>query len=289
VKLGISSYTYAWAVGVPGHPPERPMTAIGLLEKAAELDVHLVQVADNLPLDRLSPSEFGAFEARARALGIAIEVGTRGIAHDHLRTYLSLAQSLGSPILRTVVDTVDHQPGEDEIVETLRAILPEFERAGISLAIENHDRFPCRTLARIVESIGSRRAGICLDTVNSFGALEGPEVVLDVLGPHVINLHVKDFVVRRAAERMGFTIEGRPAGQGRLDVPWLLRKLRALGRDPNAILELWTPPEPALQTTIAKEAEWASASVRYLRELIPGDAGECASSSGKCRDSEKTL
>lgn len=32
---------------------------------------------------------------------------------------------------------------------------------------------------------------------------------------------------------MGFTIEGRPAGQGRLDVPRLLGELRRYGRDPR--------------------------------------------------------
>jgi hypothetical protein len=68
---------------------------------------------------------------------------------------------------------------------------------------------------------------------------------------------------------MGFTIEGRPAGQGRLNVPWLLEELGALGLDPNVILELWTPPEKTLPATIAKEDAWAIASVEYLRTLIP--------------------
>jgi hypothetical protein len=52
-------------------------------------------------------------------------------------------------------------------------------------------------------------------------------------------------------------------------VPWLLERLRALGRDPNAILELWTPPGTTLEETIAREGEWAEESIRYLRSLIP--------------------
>jgi len=268
MRLGISSYTYTWAIGVPGHPPDHPMRAVDLLNRAAELGVHLVQVADNLPLDRLSPAELGAFEQRARELDVGIEVGTRGIGPGLLRTYLELAERLGSPILRTVVDAADHRPDEQEVVDTVSALVPDLERAGVTLAIENHDRFTTETLVQILEHIGSKHVGVCLDTVNSFGALEGPEVVVKRLSPWTVNLHVKDFATFRASHAMGFTIEGRPAGQGRLDIPWLLRSLRDLGRDPNAILELWTPPEETLAETIAKEDAWAATSVEYLRRFI---------------------
>ena len=57
MKPGISSYTYTWAIGVPGNEPENPMTIFPLMEKAAELEVRVVQVADNLPLDEFSDTE----------------------------------------------------------------------------------------------------------------------------------------------------------------------------------------------------------------------------------------
>jgi 3-oxoisoapionate decarboxylase len=270
MRLGISSYTYTWAIGVAGHEPESPMNAIRLLRAAAELGVSVVQVADNLPLDRLGAPELEEFRAEARSLGIDVEVGTRGISAAHLRAYLDLARRLDSRVLRIVIDTAACRPTEDEVVSTLAPQLPEFERNGIVLAIENHDRFRAREFARIVERLGASIVGICLDTVNSFGALEGPEVVVETLGPYVLNLHVKDFTIHRASHMMGFSIEGRPAGEGRLDVPWLLDRLARLGRDPNAVLEVWTPPAGDLRATIEREAEWARRSVRYLRTLIPG-------------------
>jgi sugar phosphate isomerase/epimerase len=116
--------------------------------------------------------------------------------------------------------------------------------------------------------VGSDHLGICLDVANSFGALEGPEVVVDTLAPLAVNLHIKDFDVFRAHHMMGFLIEGRQVGQGRLDIPWLLNRLRAAKVDPNAILEQWTPPEETLAQTIAKEDRWATNSVRYLRQFI---------------------
>lgn len=269
MRLGISSYTYTWAIGVPGHSPVDPVDAIGLLHKAAQLGVGLVQFADNLPLDRLSWTELDRFQQAASEIGVSIEVGTRGVAPDHLRVYLALAERFRSPIVRVVVDTADHHPSEREIVASLRAVMPDYERAGVCLAIENHDRFQARALPRLLEQIDSPSVGICLDTVNSFGALEGPEVVVAVLGPWVVNLHIKDFDVARPDHKMGFVVEGRPAGQGRLDIPWLLDTLRELGRDPNAILELWTPLQGTLAATVDLEDRWAAVSVEYLRGLFP--------------------
>jgi sugar phosphate isomerase/epimerase len=264
-KLGISSYTYTWAVGVPGYPPERPLDAVGLLRKAVALGVGLVQFADNLPLHRLLPAELVRLAQAARDLDVAIEVGTRGIAPGHLFAYLDLAVRLGSPLVRVVVDTPKQQPAESEIVDTLRSLMPAYERAGVCMAIENHDRFRARALVRMIEQIDSPNVGICLDTVNSFGALEGPEVVLAALGPHVVTLHVKDFTIARPDHKMGFVVEGCPAGQGRLDVPWLLETLRGLGRRPNMILELWTPLQDTLRETILLEDRWARESIAYLR------------------------
>lgn len=85
-----------------------------------------------------------------------------------------------------------------------------------------------------------------------------------------MNLHVKDYNIKRADHNMGFTIEGTPAGQGRLDVPWLLKKLKPHSREVNAILELWTTPEADVIGTIQKEDAWAEESIGYLRKYIPG-------------------
>ena len=58
MRLGVGSYTFVWAVGVPGfEQPQQPLTAAKLLELAAELGIGVVQIADNLPLDRLSGAE----------------------------------------------------------------------------------------------------------------------------------------------------------------------------------------------------------------------------------------
>ena len=275
MRLGATSYAFTWEIGVPGYafqadgpaPPER-LTTTALLDRAAALGVGVVQILDNLPLHDASAEEVRELRERADRRGLSLEVGTRGIDPEHLRTYLRLAIALGALLVRTIVDTATHEPTPDEAVTSLREVMPDYEAAGIDLTIENHDRLESSLLVGILELVGSDRLGICLDTVNSFGALERPETVVSALGPHTLSLHVKDYQVRRAPHSMGLVVEGEPAGRGRLDIPWLLSELRAMGRDPNALLELWTPPEATLAATVAKERRWAVESIAHLRTLI---------------------
>ncbi|MDK3160736.1 sugar phosphate isomerase/epimerase family protein [Kamptonema cortianum] len=269
-RLGLGTFGVGWAVGVPGYPqPGPPLDHFSFLQYAHSLGLRLVQFGDNLPLHMLNQDRRAELRRLADQLGVAVEVGTRGINPAHLSAYLRLAHEFGSPILRLVVDTADDHPAPYQIVERLRSVLPECRSAGITLAVENHDRFKARTLADIITALDDPCVGICLDTVNSFGALEGPDVVIDTLGPYVVNLHVKDFVVRRSDHHMGFIVTGAPAGQGMLDIPDLLSRLAGWGRSVNAIIETWLEPNLInMKATIEREASMVEESVRYLRQYI---------------------
>jgi sugar phosphate isomerase/epimerase len=269
MKLGIGSYAYAWAIGIPEYPPVQPMSALDLVRRGADLGVRTVQIADNIPLHTFAQEDLIALREVATDLGVSIEVGTRGIDLPHLQRYLELAREFGSPLLRVVVDTPTHKPTLESLIERMPLLVPWLEAAGIRLAIENHDRFKVGALVKLLTAVNSPYVGICLDTVNSLGAGEGAEVVATALAPYVLNLHIKDYVIRRHPTMLGFEVQGTPAGQGMLDIPWLLALLNAHERDPNAILELWPPPEADVEATIRKEDEWVVQSLAYLRTLIP--------------------
>jgi len=265
VRLGLSSFTYTWAVGVPGSEPHQRLTAEDLLERAARLGVPVVQIADNLPLHHLDVHRLAR---RAHTLGVDLEVGTRGVDRDNLLRYLEIATAVGSRLVRTVVDTVDQRPGPQEVVDRLGSLRTEFTAAGVTLGVENHDRFTAAELAGVIHALGDDWTGVVLDTVNSFGALEGPDVVIGTLAPLAVNVHVKDFAITRASHMMGFTIEGRPAGRGRLNVPVLFSTVGRYRDDITAVLELWTPPQESLESTIDTERRWAEDSVAYLKPLL---------------------
>ncbi len=279
LALGIGSWTYSWAVGpAQGPRPEQPLTAIGLLKKARELDVDLVQFADNMPLHELTHAELSTIRRTAEDFEIAIEVGTRGVEPDLLSKYLEIARFLRAKLVRTLIAKPGEKPDPAAAEASLRRILPHFEAAGVSIAIENYEAMTSVDLAGLVRRIGSPNLGICLDTVNSLGALETPAQVVAELAPYVFNLHVKDFDVVRTPNMTGFSVVGRPAGSGRLDVPWLLRRLGEAGRRPTVVLELWVPFSDDLERTIETEHRWAVTSIRYLRTLSGlGRRGESTS------------
>jgi len=265
VRLGISSWTFPWAIGVSGYPqPARPIRSADLLGKAAALQVSVVQIADNLPLHKLDSKELRDVRDQAASLGIKIEIGTRGVDPDHLLLYLSLALELDATLVRTLTHTTDSQPSLEQAEHYIREVLPQFESHGVTLGLENYEKHSSVALASLVRRIDSRRVGICLDTINSLGALEPPEDVVKTLAPLTVNLHIKDFVIERVPYKMGFAVSGAPAGKGMLDIPWLLKQMRS-GENVSAILEQWPLPKDSVEATIAMEQEWAEQGVQYLR------------------------
>ena len=257
-----------WSIGFENARPECPMGAFDLLGKARELGLQVVQYGPNLDLAGLPESDLNALVSQALDWNIEIEVGTRGLETEHLRRYIRFAKRVGATLLRSVPELADGRiPPASEIVAYLRAISSDLEEAGIRLAFENA-RIPAEQLSSIIDMAGSDRIGVTLDTVNSLAVPEGTEHVARTLARHTMCLHVKDFAVSRVWHMMGFTVEGRPAGKGQLDVPWLIALIRREGRAANAILELWPPEQRSLAETISLEQRWAAESIAYLRQHV---------------------
>ena len=267
MRLGLSTYTYTWAVGVSGSMPDIPLTAESLIDKAAEQGIGLVQFADNLPLEKMEKDSLEGLRNYAEAKGVEIEMGGRVLTPEHTIKCLESAKTLNSPILRMVIDGSGYEPDLNSVISAIKELVPEFKTRKIKLAIENHDRFKAREFEHIIKSVGSEWVGICLDSVNSMGAGEGFETVSEILIPYTINLHLKDFTIFRVSHKMGLVIEGRPAGKGMLNIPELVCSLDERGLCDSAILELWTPPGEDISKTILKESAWADESIGYLKTI----------------------
>jgi 3-oxoisoapionate decarboxylase len=265
-RLGIGSYAFAWAAGVPGRPrPAAPLDSFGLVALARDLGVRLVQMCDNVPLP--GEEDLPRLSAEALRAGVTVELGTRGTEPEHLRRMLDAARVLQSPLVRTLIAA----PGSAALAEAeknVRAVLAAYESAGVTIAIENYEAQKAEELASMVRRCGSPRLGVCLDTVNSLGALEGMDRVLDELLPLAVSIHVKDFTVRRLDHQMGFLIEGAATGTGRLDIPRLLERAAAFAREPGIILEQWTPWQDSLEATVRLERAWAGQGIEHLRRWI---------------------
>src|SRR4030042_1266639 len=196
MRLGLGSFALPWAVGVPGYPPPaRPLDAFGLLEAAREMGATLVQFGDNLPLENLTPNELQRLRREALDAGLALEIGCRGTSPDRLLSYLAIAQDLGTHLVRTLI-TEPGLPGLAAAEPDLRSALPSYERAGVTLAVENYDAHPVLAFAGLIRRVDSPSLGVCLDTLNSLGALESPAAVIAELLPLAESVHVTVFTVR---------------------------------------------------------------------------------------------
>ncbi len=271
MKLGIGTYCYMWAIGFEfgdrAAAPEQPMDAFDLLCRAHELDVHLVQYGPNLPLAALSDAELARLLDQAKAWNIELELGTRGIETDHLLRQIALAKQVGSRIVRTVPEIGGAPARIEEIPEYLGTILPVLERENIKLGLEN-GTIPALEIKGVLDQVGSPYVGVVLDMVNSLAVPEGWRHVTEVLAPYTICLHHKEFIIQRYWHMMGFEVQGRPAGTGQLDTPWVLETLNWAGATYNVILEVWPPEQTTLAETIALEDQWVRESIPYLRQFI---------------------
>ena len=270
-KLGIASWTLPWAIGVHGYPsPQRPLGCIGLLEKAVEARVSVVQIADNLPLHELPDQELDQLREAATTRGLVLEAGTRSLDPEHLARYIAITHRIGARILRTVLS--GSLFGSKQLAAAEAAILkvlPALERQGVPLALENNEAFSALEFAGIITRIASPHVGICLDTANSLGRPETLQTVVEHLAEHAVVLHAKDYDIRRIDTRMGFSVVGTAAGDGRVDFNWVLAELRRRGRSGiSVIVEHWPPFAGTIEESIRIEEEWLSRSVRFLRSKV---------------------
>jgi len=269
VRLGISSWTYPWSIGVPGYPaPDSPLTPRGLLEKTRAFGLEVLQIADNLALDRLSGSELETLRCDSSGLGITLEAGTRGVEPERLLRYLEIAPAIGSRLVRTLTRSAESCPDLEQVMRWIGQVLAKYEAAGVVIAVENNESHTAYEYSRLVREFSSRSLGICLDTANSYGGEERTEEVLAELAPHAVCLHYKDFAISRLGHRMGFLIEGRAAGEGRVNAAHVLEVVSRQGRGANVIVELWPPFTGTIGGSIVQEAVWAERSVSFLKRML---------------------
>jgi sugar phosphate isomerase/epimerase len=271
VRLGISSWTYPWAVGVPGYPElADPLTPLGLLARTREFGLSVLQVADNSPLERMDAAVLLALAQRACEWNITLETGTRGVEPGRLLHHLDLSINIGAKLVRTLTQTPTSRPDLNTIRRWLQEVLPRFEAAGVVLALENNEAHAVREYAGLVREIGSPWLRICLDTANSMGRLETAEQVVEELAPYTVCLHYKDFGIDRLNHRLGFLLGGRAAGEGCVNGAWVLDMVARHAPAANVIVELWPPYAGNIEDTVRQEADWAARSVAYLKCAMAG-------------------
>jgi len=264
MRAGVGSFAFGWATA-HASPPFDEQELIAFAGRHA---VPVVQIADNLPVHTWPSERIDRLVAEAGRARVAIELGARGLTHEHLVRYVDLCRRCGARLLRFVADSDAYEPSPDDLIAVMRNVVPALSAAGVTVALENHDRFPADSLRHIIDSVASPYVGICLDTANSLGAGEGLREILDTLAPLTVNMHVKDVRIARFPHMMGFTVEGRPLGEGQLPIADAIACVRRHGRCRSVILEAWTSPAPTIAETIERERTSAESSIERLKVAL---------------------
>lgn len=254
MSLGLGSYAFFWQ---HSERASTPTTIVDELRATRELGLDRFQICDD-PRMPATPAGLAELRSAADELGVALELGTRGVAVDHLEQQIAAAEAIGATTLRSMLTSGDDRPSAIEAEMRLRRVAPRLADAGVTLALETYEQVPTATLIALVEELGDERIGICLDPANTVAALEDPADVIRRCARYTVNLHVKDFAFDRNPGWVGFVLAGAPLGEGLLDLE-LLRTSLDLTRV-HAIVEHWLPWQGDEQTTMRAERAWTAQS-----------------------------
>ena len=302
--LGLDSFSYYMHWRYAGQ------TIDGLLDRVAALGLGALQININGPRNRaltgMGSEHYLRVGARARDMGIALEVASGGMDPEKLRLVLAMACRLGAEVVRTTVS----RPGSDQVIAdaaaALRQVAPEYEDAGVALAVENHEDLTAAEVVDLIQRIDSPAVGAVYDSGNSIPFYQDPVEEARLLAPYVRTTHIKDHIVVRSDDVVWSV--GTPLGAGRIPLPDIVDVLRNAPNitrlmvqvcygyavqmppppqevppmplyepidRPGDTLRIWTPPTVDARGYLHPDTEHLAAaarhvesSVEYMRDLV---------------------
>ncbi len=226
-------------------------------------------------LEHLDPDDLGpAAIARCQALldqhGLTC-VSMSGHAPLHqevgktrLTNVLRAGKALGIKVLNSFTGDAETPEEIALFVRNVREIADEAQEAGIRLCLETDSNLlPTAAIgARILAEIDHPNVGINYDPGNVIyytGAV--PEDDIEIALPHLGHVHLKDS--RGGQGKADFP----PLGEGDVDIPRILRTLRAAGYDGPVSMEIeftdyqWPPFEECIEAARRSKAYWDSLGI----------------------------
>jgi sugar phosphate isomerase/epimerase len=208
-----------------------------LIEHAASLGLDAVLLSDLHVYESLEEKRLREVKARADDLGIKIHAGTGGICptsprvqtgfgtpEEHLKLLLRVARTLGSPVARCYLGSMEDRRGpggiEEHIqstVKVLKSVRGEALDSGVKIAVENHaGDLQAWELAALIEEAGKDFVGATIDSGNATWALEDPLRNLEILGPYTVSSGIRDSMVWEYEE--GAMVQWTAMGEGCVDL-----------------------------------------------------------------------
>ncbi len=147
------------------------------------------------------------------------------------------ARQCGIPAFETHCGFIPDNPNDPlykEAVEAIREVAGHCRKHGQTFLYHAGQETPV-TLLRTIQDVGLDNQGVGLDTANLILCGKGhPLDALDVYGPHLRTVNAKDGLYPTDAKHLG---KETRLGEGKVDFPRFLRRLKELGYTAPIIIE----------------------------------------------------
>lgn len=146
-----------------------------------------------------------------------------------LKEGADFALRVGVPSITTHVGFIPESasdPAYPGVLDALKEIVTYCRKRNLTFCFETGQETPT-ALLRVIEDLGVDALGINLDPANllMYGKAN-PVDALDIIGKYVLGVHAKDGEYPTNGRFLG---EEKPLGEGRVNFPALVTKLKALG------------------------------------------------------------
>ncbi len=205
-----------------------------------------------IPMKVMAPADAERLGERAAEFGMYIDAvvplpGDDAEAERFVKI-MDTAARAGAAAARTHLfpgrryEVFDSREGfEDALAEGKRRLAraaPLAEAAGVPLAIENHKDQRLAARVKLLEAYDSPFVRACVDFGNNVALLDDPHETVEALAPFAASVHIKDQSLTPTPD--GFLLGDVPLGAGSLDLPRMVRAIRAAWPAANFSLELIT-------------------------------------------------
>lgn len=287
-KLGMHTYAlHLWGFGSRWHCEEykKVISLVELMDKVVEWGVEGLHISA-CDLETTDDARLEEIGAAAKERNLYLEYNFSRDDHsdkrinDTVEHAAYVAHKLGAKVAKYAMDILRERPLYGSCMQPtvmrqladqydiIKAALPTYEKYGITLAVENHCDTYADEVLWLVNALDTPLVGTCVDTVNSFCVLEGPEAAVEKLAPQAVCCHFSDNkIVGHAAGPM---FEGAAVGEGDIDckkVIQLLRKVSPRLDRVNFEIE-WEIGNDTLDVARAKQMDACVRSVRYCRDVL---------------------
>jgi sugar phosphate isomerase/epimerase len=150
-----------------------------------------------------------------------------------------------------------HDPIYAETVDALRTVAQYCRVCSQKVLLETGQETPI-TLVRTIRDVGLDNVGVNFDGANLvlYGKAN-PLDAFDLLAPHILGVHAKDGLYPTDPEKLG---EETPIGQGKVDFPALVSRLKKIGYQGALTIEREIEGEQQTADILAAKA--------YLEQLL---------------------